>query len=106
MEAARYPPLLDGFPTQAERGGGGSLRPTLSARLRGELLRPLSSHFSMSCATHLLSLLGHAELLQDLGPVLTDEARKPLACVLRAGERVRLALDSVSSILSGGDQGA
>ncbi|MCW2735724.1 histidine kinase dimerization/phospho-acceptor domain-containing protein [Nocardioides sp.] len=51
--------------------------------------------------TPLAVLLGHAELLQDLGPALPEEARESLAAMLRAGERLTLALDSVSAILDG-----
>ncbi|MDO9395810.1 MAG: histidine kinase dimerization/phospho-acceptor domain-containing protein [Herbiconiux sp.] len=51
--------------------------------------------------TPLTSLLGHAELLQDLGPELSNEARRSLTCLLRAGERLRLALDSLADILDG-----
>jgi signal transduction histidine kinase len=71
------------------------------ASLPPELRRQRLDALQHELRTPMTSLLGHAELLEDLGPVLTDEARRSLAGVIRAGERLRLALDSVSAILDG-----
>ncbi|MDO9455380.1 PAS domain-containing protein [Nocardioides sp.] len=70
---------------------------SLPPELRRQRFETLQHEFR----TPLTSLLGHAELLQDLGPELTEEAHLSLACLLRAGERLRVALDSLTDILDG-----
>jgi signal transduction histidine kinase len=69
--------------------------------LAPELRRQRLDTLQHELRTPLAALLGHAELLQDLGPALPDEAQKSLACMVRAGERLTLALDAVSAILDG-----
>jgi signal transduction histidine kinase len=66
-----------------------------------ELRRQRLAALQHELRTPLTVVLGHAELLQDLGPTLPEEARESLARMVRAGERLTLALDSVSAILDG-----
>ena len=66
-----------------------------------ELRRQRLDALQHELRTPLTALLGHAELLQDHGPALPEEVRESLACMERAGDRLRLALDSVSAILDG-----
>jgi signal transduction histidine kinase len=66
-----------------------------------ELRRQRLDTLQHELRTPLAVLLGHAELLQDLGPALPDEARTSLACMVRAGTRLTLALDAMSAMLDG-----
>jgi hypothetical protein len=66
-----------------------------------ELRRQRLAVLQHELRTPLTVLLGHAELLQDLGPTLPEGARQSLACMVRAGERLTLALDSVSAMIDG-----
>jgi signal transduction histidine kinase len=94
------------------RGAGGDVRGALLVAtdatdeqpivaLPPELRRQRLAALQHELRTPLTALLGHAELLQDLGPALPEEARESLACMVRAGDRLRVALDSVSAILDG-----
>jgi signal transduction histidine kinase len=69
-----------------------------------ELRRQRLDALQHELRTPLTALLGHAELLQDRGHALPEEARESLACMARAGDRLRRALDSVSAILDGRDR--
>lgn len=69
-----------------------------------ELRRQRLDALQHELRTPLTALLGHAELLQDHCHALPEEVLKSLACMARAGERLRRALDSVSGILDGRDQ--
>jgi signal transduction histidine kinase len=69
-----------------------------------ELRRQRLNALQHELRTPLAALLGHAELLQDHGHVLPEQAQGSLACMRRAGDRLIRALDSVSAILDGQDQ--
>ena len=66
-----------------------------------ELRRQRLETLQHELRTPLAALLGHAELLQDLGSALPIEAQESLACMLRAGKRLTMALDAVTAILDG-----
>ncbi len=97
------------------RGAGGEVRGALLVAtdatdeqpivsLPPELRRQRLDALQHELRTPLTALLGHAELLQDHGPALPEQARESLACMQRAGDRLRRALGSVSAILDGRDQ--
>jgi signal transduction histidine kinase len=69
-----------------------------------ELRRQRLDALQHELRTPLTALLGHVELLQDQDDALPKEVRESLACMSRAGDRLRRALDSVSAILDGRDQ--
>jgi signal transduction histidine kinase len=74
------------------------------ASLPPELRRQRLDALQHELRTPLTALLGHAELLQDHGDALPQEVLKSLDCMARAGERLRCALDSVSTMIHGRDQ--